>query len=81
MKFIEKLSSEWYDTFHGCFKMEEDVIDFIYAHLDIFDFKDSYIDMGGYGEFDEMFKISVEDKRQMLYNFIMELTNQRKDNI
>ena len=33
---------------------------------------------GGYGEPNEMFKRTAEDKRESLYNFMMWLANDRK---
>lgn len=55
------------------FDTEEDVIEFIYEQLDTRKFEDSYIDMGGHGEPNEYVKQSAEDKRELLYDFMMEL--------
>ena len=68
-----KLNDDWYHGFRGCFETQEDVIEFIYEHLDTHDFEDSYVDAGGYGEPNEMFKVTADDKKQLLYDFMMEL--------
>lgn len=52
---------------------EEDVIEFIYECIKDKDFEDSYIDAVGYGEPNEMFKYAGEDKKEALYDFMMEL--------
>lgn len=73
VKIIAKLKDEWYYGFNGNFETEEDVIEFIFERLNTSDFKDSYIDAGGYGEPNEMFKVTAEAKKQLLYDFIMSL--------
>ena len=70
---MAKLSEDWFHAFQGTFKTEEDVIDFIYKRLNTSDFEDSYIDMGGCGEPNECFKETAGDKRELLYDFMMEL--------
>ena len=70
---MAKLNDDWFHTFQGSFEEEEDVIEFIFEHLDTSKFEDSYIDAGGYGEPNEMFKYTAEDKRQTLYDFMMSL--------
>lgn len=52
---------------------EKDVIEFIFEHLDTRGWKDSYIDLGRHGEPNEMIKVTVEDKKQALYDFMMSL--------
>ncbi|MDV3426593.1 MAG: hypothetical protein LIR50_05320 [Bacillota bacterium] len=70
---MAKLNNDWRHAFRGAFQTEENVIEFIFKRLDINDFKDSYIDMGGYREPNKCFKQSAEDKKQLLYDFMMEL--------
>ncbi len=70
---MAKLNSSWWHAFQGSFEDEEDVIEFIFERLNTSDFEDGYIDAGGYGEPNEMFKYSAEDKKETLYNFMMEL--------
>lgn len=66
-----KLTDDWGDAFGGSFETEEDVFEFIYERLNISDFEDSYIDVGGHGECNEYVKLSVSDKREMLHDFMM----------
>lgn len=75
---MAKLNNEWWNTFSGAFDTEEDVIEFIYERLNTDDFEDSYMDMGGHGEPNECFKQSAEDKRQLLYDFMMELIKNKE---
>lgn len=70
---MSKLNEEWWYAFGGSFQTEEDVIEFIFERLDTSDFEDSFRDMGGCGEPNECFKITKEDKRDVLYEFMMEL--------
>ena len=70
---MAKLNDDWFWAFRGCFKDEEDVIEFIFERLDTSDFEDSYIDVGGYGEPNEMFKTTANDKRDVLRDFMMDL--------
>lgn len=70
---MAKLNDDWFHTFRGSFEDEEDVIEFIFERLDTSDFEDSYIDAGGYGEPNEMFKYTKEDKKNALYDFMMGL--------
>lgn len=72
---MAKLSNEWADAFGGSLETEEDVIEFIFERIDTSDFEDSYHDIVGYGEPNEMVKVSVSDKKEMLYQFMMELIN------
>jgi len=72
---MAKLNNDWWNTFGGSFETEEDVIEFIFEKLDTKKWEDSYIDMGGYGEPNEMFKQTVEDKKNLLYEFMMSLVN------
>lgn len=75
---MAKLSNEWWHAFRGSFEAEEDVIEFIFERLNTSDFEDSYIDVGGYGEPNEMFKMTAEDKRNTLYDFMMDLVERSK---
>lgn len=70
---MAKLDNIWWYAFSGSFETEEDVIEFIYERINTKDFEDSYVDMGRCGEPNECFKQSSEDKRQLLYDFMMEL--------
>ena len=72
---MAKLNDNWWNAFRGCFETEEDVIEFIFERLNTSGFEDSYNDMGGYGEPNEMFKMTAEDKKQVLYDFMMELVD------
>jgi hypothetical protein len=69
---MSKLNDEWFYAFGGSFETDEDVIEFIFERLDTSDFQDSYKDMVGYGEPNEMIKITADDKKEILYNYIME---------
>lgn len=70
---MAKLNNDWWHTFQGSFEDEEDVIEFIFEHLDTSKFEDSYIDAGGYRDPNEAFKYTAEDKKQSLYGFMMSL--------
>lgn len=67
------LNDEWFFAFRGCFRTVYDVIDFIINSIDISDWEDSCIDLGGYNEPNETIKITPEDKKDVLYDFIMDL--------
>ncbi len=68
---MAKLDNGWWNAFRGSFETEEDVIEFIFENLTTKGWEDSYIDMGGRGEPNEMFKQTVEDKKDLLYDFMM----------
>lgn len=68
-----KLNNNWLNAFRGCFETEEDVIEFIFENINIKNWEDSYIDRVGYGEPNEMFKQTSEDKKELLYDFMMNL--------
>ena len=70
---MAKLNSDCNNAFQGSFETEEDVVEFIFEHLDTSGFEDSYIDVAGYGEPNEMFKYTKEDKKNALYDFMMGL--------
>ncbi len=70
---MAKLNDDWFYGFRGSFETEEDVIEFIFERLNTKDFEDSYIDVGSYGEANEVFKQTADDKRQLLYDFMMSL--------
>lgn len=70
---MAKLSNDWYNSFRGCFETEEDIIEFIFENINVNRWEESYVDMGGYGEPNEMFKITKLDKKELLYDFMMEL--------
>lgn len=74
-----ELNDDWYYAFRCNFETEEDVIEFIFERLNTDDFEDSYIDAGGYyGEPNEMFKLTADDKRQLLYDFMIYLVNRER---
>ena len=73
---MAKLNNDWWHGFGGSFETEEDVIEFIFERIDTKDFEDSYIDAGGYGEPNEMFKQTANDKRNLLYDFMMNLVSE-----
>jgi len=70
---VAKLNNEWWNAFRGSFQTEEDVIEFIFENINTSGWKDSYIDIAGYGEPNETFKQTVDDKKNLLYDFMMEL--------
>ena len=76
---MAKLNKDWCRAFNECFEDEEDVVEFIFERLDTKDFEDSFINMGGYGEPNESFRQTAEDKKQILYDFMMWLVNERKE--
>lgn len=69
-----KLKQQWFSTFPG-YEMEEEVIEFIFEHLDTSDFEDSYTQMGNSNDPNTCIKFSKEDKREALYDFMMSLVN------
>jgi hypothetical protein len=72
---MAKLSKDWYCAFRGCFQTEEDVIEFIFENMNTKNWEASYIDAAGYGEPNEMFKQTPQDKKELLYDFMMALIN------
>lgn len=71
---MAELNNDWWHAFRGCFRTEEDVIEFVFEHINTSGWEDSYIDVAGHGEPNEMFKYTAEDKKQTLYDFMMSLT-------
>lgn len=76
---MAKLNYDWFDGFGGLFEEEEDVVEFIFERLNTDDFEDGYVTVGNGGEPNEMIKQTAEDKRELLYNFMMWLVNDKKD--
>ena len=74
---MAELNNEWFNAFRWCFQTEEDVIEFIFEHLNTNGWESSYIDMAHYGEPNECFKSTSEDKKMLLYDFMMELVDRR----
>lgn len=72
---MAKLNEEWFNAFRGCFQDEEDVIEFIFENLNTDGWEESFVDVGGNGEANECFKITVEDKKDLLYEFVIDLMN------
>ena len=75
---MAKLSDDWWFGFGGSFQTEEDVIDFIFENIDTRNQEDSYVDATGYGEPNETFKVTVEDKKILLYEFMMNLIDEKE---
>jgi len=69
-----KLKQEWASTFPE-YETEEEIIEFIFEHLDTSDFEDSYVQMAFGNEPNTYIKYSKEDKREALYDFMMSLVN------
>lgn len=69
---MSKLNPDWSNAFNDTFEEEEEVIAFIFERLDTSDFQDSYINVG-MGDPNENFKITADDKRENLYNFMIYL--------
>jgi hypothetical protein len=72
---MAKLNNDWWNAFRGCFETEEDVIEFIFENININGWETSYIDAVGYGEPNEMFKQTPQDKKNLLYDFMINLIN------
>lgn len=75
---MARLNDDWWHAFRGCFQDEEDVVEFIFERLNTSDFEDSYNDATGYGEPNEMFIVTAQDKRNLLYDFMMELVEKKQ---
>ena len=75
---MAKLNEEWFNAFRGCFQDEEDVIEFIFENLNTDGWEESFVDVVGNGEPNECFKVTVEDKKDLLYEFVMNLINRCK---
>lgn len=76
---MAELNNNWWHAFRGTFRTEEDVIEFIFERLNTSDFEDSYMDAGGYGEPNERFKLTAQDKVWLLYDFMMELVERNEN--
>lgn len=72
---MAKLNDNWFHAFRWSFQTEEQVIEFIFENIDTSKWEDSYVDAGGYGEPNEMFKQTVDDKKELFYEFMMDLIN------
>ena len=71
-----ELTDYWWDAFRGSFETEDDVFDYIFNRVDTSDFEDSYIDAGGYGDCNELVKITASDKRNTMYDFMMAILDE-----
>lgn len=60
---------------------EEDVVEFIFERLNTSDFEDSFVVVGNNREPNECIKFSAEDKREVLYDFMMDLVERANKNI
>lgn len=67
-----KIAKEWSNSLTG-FESEEDVVEFIFERLNTSDFEDSFVLVGNNGDPNECIKFSAEDKREILYDFMMDL--------
>ena len=74
---MAQLNNNWWNAFRGSFQTEEDVIEFIFDNINTKGWEDSYKDLGGYGEPNEMIKITAEEKKEVLYNFMMSLIDKK----
>jgi hypothetical protein len=73
---MAKLNSDWYNAFRGCFETEEDVIELIFESINTKGWSDSFVDAVGFGEPNEMFKQTKDDKKELLYEFMMSFIKQ-----
>lgn len=70
---MAELRKEWENALYG-FKTEEEVIEFIFERLDTSDFEDSFTNAGnGWAEPNTLMKYSADEKREVLYEFMMDL--------
>lgn len=75
-----KIAKEWSNSLSS-FQSEEDVIEFIFERLNTSDFEDSFVVVGNNREPNECIKFSTEDKREVLYDFMMDLVERANKNI
>lgn len=78
MTKIHKLNSNWDNVFGSSFETEEDVIEFIFEHLDTSDFENSFTQMGFDNNPSNTIKYSASEKREALYDFMMWLVNDKE---
>lgn len=69
---MAEIGKEWSNALCG-FDTEEEVIEFIFERLDTSDFKDSFTPMTTAAEPNEFMKYSADEKREVLYDFMMDL--------
>lgn len=69
---MAELGKEWSNALYG-FKTEEDVIEFIFERLDTSDFEDSFTPMTKAKEPNEHMKYGDDEKREALYDFMIDL--------
>ena len=75
-----KITKEWSNSLSR-FKSEEDVVEFIFERLNTSDFEDSFVVVGNNREPNECVKFSAKDKREVLYDFMMDLVERANKNI
>lgn len=75
-----KIAKEWSNSLSS-FESEEDVVEFIFERLNTSDFEDSFVVVGSNREPNECIKFSAEDKREVLYDFMMDLVERANKNI
>lgn len=69
---MAEIGKEWSNALCG-FDTEEEVIEFIFERLDTSDFEDSFTPMTTAAEPNEYMKYSADEKREVLYDFMMDL--------
>lgn len=70
---MAELGKEWSNALYG-FNTEEEVIEFIFEILDTSDFEDSFTNVGNsWAEPNTLMKYSADEKREVLYEFMMDL--------
>ena len=69
---MSEIGKEWSSALYG-FNTEEEVIEFIFERLDTSDFEDSFTPMTTVTEPNEYMKYSADEKREVLYDFMMDL--------
>ena len=74
-----ELNKEWAKAFDYSFETDEEVVDFIIDNLDTRNFEDSYVDAAGYGEPNECFKETVDDKKELLRDFLIYLLRRTEE--
>lgn len=76
---MAEIRKEWSNALIG-FKTEEEVIEFIFERLDTSDFEDSFINVGnGWAESNTLMKYSAEEKKEVLYDFMMDLVKRANE--
>lgn len=70
---MAELGKEWSNALYG-FNTEEEVIEFVFERLDASDFEDNFENVGSsWAEPNTLMKYSADEKREVLYEFMMDL--------